>query len=154
MTSTSYELICHVDFATLRAILFHQATFARGVRVHVDRAACVIRGEPCCTESTLGVVLLWRTFGIFELNPAGLFDIFLTKFSEHLYQRGLHHAKGAMSEAKDLFLRAFAGGFANMGGSGISELHEKTGGFKLQHGWWNPNHETPSSIFFFLPKNH
>ena len=76
MTSTSYELICHVDFATLRAILFHQATFARGVREHVDRSACVIRGEPCCTESTLGVVLLWRTFGIFELNPVG-FSTFL-----------------------------------------------------------------------------
>ena len=128
MTTTSYELICHVDFATLRAILFHQATFARGVREHVDRSACVIRGEPCCTESTLGVVLLWRTFRHFRIESCGLFDIFVTKFSQHLYQRGLHHAKGAISEAKDLFLRAFAGGFANMGGSGEVELHE-TGGF-------------------------
>ena len=96
---------------TLRAILFLQATFARGVREHVDRSACVIRGEPCRTESTLGA-----NFRHFRIESCGLFDIFLTKFSEHLYQRGLHHAKGAISEAKDLFLRAFAGGFANMGG--------------------------------------
>lgn len=64
----------------------------------------------------LGSRTVVANFRHFRIESCGFFDIFLTKFSEHLYQRGLHHAKGAISEAKDLFLRAFAGGFANMGG--------------------------------------
>ena len=68
--------------------------------------------------------MLWRTVGI---ESYGLFDIFATSFNNISTSVWVAPPGCQYVEAKDLYLRAFAGGFANMGGSGFSELHETRG---------------------------